>query len=68
MTAKNPAALEAEQEVLAVSLHCFEATPVEALGDSGGTGPRMHRLDGQLLAHENAQPRRRPMDGVTFGH
>jgi hypothetical protein len=51
-----------------VSLHCFEAAPVEALGDSGGTGPRMHRLDGQLLAHENAQPRRRPMDGVTFGH
>jgi hypothetical protein len=46
MTAKDSPALEAEQEVLAVSLNCFEATPVEALCDTGRTGAWMHSLDG----------------------
>ena len=60
MAAQHAASLEAKQEVLAVSLHGFEASPVESLGDSGRTSPRMHGLDGQPLTRrerEAAPPR-----------
>ena len=68
MAAKHPAALEAQEQVLPASLDGFEASPVESLSDSGGTSPRVHGVDGQPLPYENAKPRRRAMDGVSFGH
>ena len=68
MATQHASSLEAQEQVLAVSLHRFEAASVQPLGDTGRTSPRMHGLDGQPLPDKGSQPPSHAVNGVAFRH
>ena len=68
MAAQNEPVLEAEDQILADRLDREQLATVEPVGNSREAGPRMRRLDVELLAHEHLQVACRAMKGVAFGH
>jgi len=68
MAAQDPAALEAQQEVLAARLDGFEHPAVEPRRNAGRERPRVYRLDRDPLPDEHLQAARRPVQRIPFGH
>jgi hypothetical protein len=68
VTAQHDAAVEAEQEVLAVSIDREQPAAVYPLGDTGCTRPRMKRAHTHPLAGQGLKRPGRAMNGVAFGH
>ena len=68
MAPQDEAAVEAEQEVLALRLHPLEPPAVEPLGEPFHRGARMRRLDLDALADENLQPTGRAVERIAFRH
>lgn len=68
MAAQHEPVLEAEEQVLADRFDTEQAAAVEAACDAGHAGPRMRRLDLELLADEGLEPLGHAMDRVALGH
>jgi len=68
VAAKHEPAVEVEQEVLADRLDRFERPAVQALCEPFRRGPRMRRLDLDLLSRQNLQPPCRTVQRIAFGH
>jgi len=65
VAAKDEAAFEVEQEVLADRLHALEAEAVELVGQPKDGRAGMRRLDSDDLALENAEALGRAVEGVA---
>ena len=65
MAAKDEAAFEGEQEVLADRLHALEAEAVEPLGQLKDGRAGVRRLDGDDFALENAKALGRAVERVA---
>ena len=68
MAPEDEAILEAQEKVLADGLDLQQLAAVEPLGDTRQPGPRMRRLDLELLADERLEAPRRAVKTVAFGH
>ena len=67
---QRQAALEAQEEVLAEGVHARDGAAGEALGPAVARGARMRRADRvrHVALEHRADPVRRVVDGVAFGH
>ena len=68
VAAEHEPVLEAEEQVLADRFDTEQAPAVEAACDAGHAGPRMRRLDLELLADERLEPRAARWSRVALGH
>src|SRR5205823_14003726 len=65
---QDDAAVESQQQVLAVRVDGFESPPVELRGVDRRLSARMRGLDLDALADERLQPASGAMDRGAFGH
>ena len=68
MRTEHDAALEAQDQVLAVRMDGFEQAPVDPLGDALGLRARMGRVGRDSLADEHLQAAGRPVERISLGH